>query len=195
MMLRLTAALLLMLICCSCIQLKGSDPPDRYYILTPLTGSSPVISSEKLIITIELVEFPTYLKRPQIVIKEDDNSFRISDAHRWGTPLEDGILNLLRRNLSQTFPAADIAIVPWQRRTTADHRIRIDIDGFSAYAGDRSDIDIHWHIASALGEARQGRIRIAEPFGGGPEELVKTLNQSLDQLSLQLARNLAAPAH
>ncbi len=176
----------------ACIQLGESVVPDQYFVLEPMSESADFISDSSLFITIESVDFPDYLKRPQVV-QHQKNLIYFSDIKRWASPLEDQFLSILSNNLERLLPYTTISISPWQNNRSADYKLQIWVKSFSGILGQTTDIDIHWRILDKDDNQRTGRYFDQRPVDDSYEGLVRALNRGLDGVSKELAKGLATP--
>ena len=184
--------ILLLLATSACIQLGESVLPSQYYVLETMADNSEIYSSESFTISVELAEFPGYLKRPQIV-QHKQNVIYFTDTKRWAAPLEEQLLSLLTSNLELLLPQATIFISPWQINRQADHYLQLSVKNLSGVLGYQTDIDIHWQTVNKHGERRSGQFVDRQLINDSYEEFVGSLNRSLDELSKTLAQELAKP--
>lgn len=181
----------LLLLCTSCIQI-GSDPQTIHYYLLESISEAPIIYSDKtLTIDIELIEFPDYLDRPQIVTHAELNTIKFTAAERWAEPVQDNLMRILRENLALILPAANISISPWEHSSATAVKIKLVINKFSAELGDHTEIDIRWKIRNGTGKTTQGHFTDQQPIDNSYRDLVAGLNSGIENLSLKLARELA----
>lgn len=185
--------LLLLVLTSSCIQLKGSTPPTHFFVLEPMTNNPDILSDNSLIITIELTEFPEYLKRAQIVTQHQNNIIHISEIQRWANPLEDQVLNLIANNLQLLLPDSTVVIRPWQINRQSDYNLQVSVIKMSGKLGHETDMDIRWQLADQQGGKYRGHYIDQHPIDDSYEGLVKALNRGLEGLSRELARTLAKP--
>ncbi len=176
----------------ACIQLGESVVPSQYYILEPMSNNSEPYSQKGLNIAVEIIEFPEYLKRPQIV-QHQQNVIYFTDKMRWATPLEGQVLSLITSNLELLLPEATIFISPWQNNRHADHYLQLSVKKLSGELGYQTDIDIHWHTVEKDGEQHSGQFVDHRSINDSYEEFVRSLNRSLEEFSKKLALELAKP--
>ena len=177
----------------ACIQLQGSPPTSRYFLLEPMTEVDQIYSDSSLSISVEVVDFPDYLRRSQVVVQQRNNILHFSDSQRWATALEDNIVTVLRSNLELMLPDAVISIGPWQGSRTDDKRLQLSIRKFTGILGERSDVDIRWRITSIDGKRHSGPFVHQHPIDDSYEELIRALNLGLEELSKELAAVLVKP--
>jgi uncharacterized lipoprotein YmbA len=183
--------ILLLLLCSSCIQLFDDPQPVRYYLFESLPEGAEIYSSKTLAIDLQLIHFPTYIDRPQVIVRNNDNTIKFSDLDRWAEPLRENILQTLRENLRVILPGAEVSISPWEDSTTNTIKTEIMVNKFSGKLGDHTDIDIGWIIETVDGEIHQGHLTDQQPIGDTYQELVTGLNIGINNFSQQLAKDLA----
>ncbi|MCK5825913.1 MAG: membrane integrity-associated transporter subunit PqiC [Desulfuromusa sp.] len=180
----------LLLLCSSCIQLLGDPQPTRDYLLESLPEGTEVYSAKTLTIDIQLSGFPTYLDRPQVIARNNDNTIEYSDLDRWAEPLQENIPQTLRENLRILLPGANISISPWEDSTTDTIKIKVTVNKFSGKLGNHTDIKIGWTLDVGTGEIRQGHFSDRQPVGETYQDLVASLNSGINNFSRDLAKNL-----
>ena len=184
---------ILVLATSACIQLQGSAPVNRYFLLEPMTEADNIYSYDTLSASIEVVDFPDYLRRTQVVVQQRDNILHFSDSQRWATTLEDNIVTVLRSNLEQLIPHATITIGPWQGSRTDDKRLQLSVRKFTGILGQRSDVDIRWRITSIDGKEYSGSFVHQQVIDDSYEDLIRALNLGLEELSKELVTVLVKP--
>ncbi len=192
-MLRYLVLMILVAVTTACIQLGGPAPPNQYFILESIAKSTSIFSSNNLVVTIELIEFPEHLKRPQVVVQRQENIIYFSDNQRWATPLEGQILALLTSNLELLLPQATVKISPWHNNRDDDYKLQLAVKKLSGTLGHHSTIDIRWNIVGKDGDKRTGQYLNQRSIGDSYEELVRALNQGLEGLSRELAVEITKP--
>ncbi|MBD1399144.1 PqiC family protein [Pelovirga terrestris] len=176
----------------ACIQLGESVVPSQYYVLESMTTTNQSYPDKHVTITVELTEFPDYLKRPQIV-QQQQNVIYFTDTKRWATALEEQLLSLITSNLGLLLPQATIYINPWQSKRHTDHSLQLSVKKLSGVLGQQTDIDIRWKTVDKHGEQRRGKFIDQRPINDSYEEFVGSLNRGLEELSNILAQELAKP--
>lgn len=182
--------ILLLLLCSSCIQLFDDPQPIRYYLLESLPEGAETYSDKTLTIGIQLSGFPTYLDRPQVIARNNDNTIKYSDLDRWAEPLQENIPQTLRENLRILLPGTNISISPWENSTTDTIILKVTVNKFSGKLGDYTDIEIGWTLDMGTGEIRQDHFTDRQPVGDTYQDLVASLNSGINNFSRELAKNL-----
>ncbi|MEA3362705.1 MAG: PqiC family protein [Thermodesulfobacteriota bacterium] len=181
---------ILLLLCTSCIQI-GSDPqPMQYYLLESMPERPTFSSDNTLNINLELVNFPDYLDRLQIVTRNNNSGIEFSDTERWAEPLQDNLTRILRENLALLLPNSRITVSPWENSIEGARKVKLVINKFFGKLGDRTQIEIRWSINNDRGETIQGHFIDRHPIGNSYQDLVVGLNNGINHLSQNLAKEL-----
>lgn len=181
----------LLLLCTSCIQI-GSDPqPMHYYLLESNNLGAGIYSSKALNINLELIGFPDYLDRLQIVTRNDNNGINLSDSERWAEPLQDNLPRILRENLALMLPNSRISVSPWENSNDNAIKVKLIINKFLGQFDDYTYIDIRWIIDNGKDQLIQEQFIDQQPISNSYQDLVAGLNNGINLLSQKLAQNLA----
>ena len=183
--------LALLLLCTSCIQI-GSDPqPMHYYLLESMPEIANSYSNKALTIDLELVDFPDYLDRPQIVTNNGDNAIKFTDSERWAEPVQDNLMRIIRENLALTIPASNISVSPWESSSDNATKVKLVVNSFLGTLDGHTRIDIRWVIDDGLDQPIQGHFTDQQPIGNNYQNLVVGLNKGINRFCLELAKKLA----
>ncbi len=177
----------------ACIQLQGAAPVSRYFLLEPMTDTAKTYPEITSSISIELIDFPDYLRRPQVVVQKRDNVLHFSDNQRWATALEDNIVAVVRSNLELLIPHATIAIGPWKGNRNVDKRLQLSVRKFTGILGQRSDVNIRWRVTSLDGKEHSGFFVHQHLIDDSYEALIRALNLGLEEMSKELVTVLVKP--
>ncbi len=117
----LAKAALVLATLCAC---AGRGIVAREYLLAPAVSADPVgnAGGPGLALGVGPVEFPDYLRRPQIVTRQG-NQLIPSTLHTWGGDLQSNFTRVLAENLSTLIPTDRVATFPWSVGWRADYRL------------------------------------------------------------------------
>jgi hypothetical protein len=178
----------------------ASTQPTRFYVLHSLDSSeterqSPQAAEHGIAIGIGPVELPEYLNRPQIVTRISKDELRLSEFHRWASPLQHNFPSVLAENLSILLSTERVAIFPWKRSTQIDYRVTLEIIRFDCKPGGNASLIARWTIFGE--DAKKAllirRSSITEPVSGQDyEAIVSAKSKTLAALSLEIAKEIKA---
>jgi hypothetical protein len=84
------------------VALAGCGSPDnKYFTLSTESPAAPAAQALGRTVSVDEVTIPSYLDRPQIVVRQDSNRADIREYERWMEPLD----NMLRRVLAADLTA------------------------------------------------------------------------------------------
>lgn len=181
----------LLLLCTACIQIGSDLGPMHYYMLESMPEVDNSYSNKTLTIALELVDFPDYLDRPQIVTRNGNNAIKFTDSERWAEPVQDNLMRIIRENLALTIPAINISVSPWESPSDNATKVKLVVNSFLGKLDGHTTIDIRWVIDNGLDQPIQGHYTDQQPIGNNYQDLVVGLNKGINKFCLELAKKLA----
>jgi uncharacterized lipoprotein YmbA len=137
----------------SCSPLAAKPDLTKFFILSPISAgsnTSEVRSSNNiqspLTIGLGPINFPDYLRRPEVVTLDAPNRLGLSDDRQWGEPLDKNFTRVLSMNLAQLLNTQRIEKYPWPRRTSVDYQIAVSVLQFETTSEGRSQLVARWNI-------------------------------------------------
>ena len=120
-----------------------------FYMLTPVNNYQPAEQNvdNGISIGISTIEFPDYLRRPQIVTYKKNNEVYFDEFNRWAESLQDNFTNVLLENLSYMIPTNNIYMFMWPEDETKIMQIIIKIDQFGLVADSKVVLNARWSIS------------------------------------------------
>jgi uncharacterized lipoprotein YmbA len=187
-----------------------TSAPTRFHTLAPMPpaitpaageagGTSTPCSSTKPAsldsILLEHATVPAEVDRMQIVLHESSTRLAIRETDRWAAPLRDQIPNVLVADLRHVLPTASISNDPRVIGSATPLRLNVDIEEFSALAGQEATVRARWKVASAA----QSTSQVDEHTSRQPvpnaqlDGVVLAWSRALAELSLAIAASLRCP--
>jgi uncharacterized lipoprotein YmbA len=182
--------MLALLLCAACIQLGAETQPQTYFLLNGDLAPPGTSSGDKLTLAIKIIDFPGFLDRKRIVVRNQDNQIKVADAS-WAEPLQENLLRVLRQNLSTHWPAAIITLSPWEQSRPQALQLELLINRFSGTLEQSVTVDIDWRIKKDGTPLDQGHFRETIAIDTGYQGYVAGLNQGITLFSQRLIRALA----
>lgn len=134
----------------------STTPPVKYYNLNTLPemqqDASEAVSGDHVAIGLGPVAFPKFLDRPQIVIRQSPNRVKVSEFHRWASPLQGDFLRVLAKNISILLPMSRVAVYPWKDQDSPTYRIKLNVEQFDGQFGKHVILDVTWSVAKQKDE-------------------------------------------
>ena len=193
-----------MLIALACVLAAGCSPlapqPDRskFLILSPLTDASAPVSASAgattnspLTVGIGPIDFPDYLRRPEVVTQTSTNELDLSNEKRWGEPLDKNFARVLSENISRLLNTQQIEKYPWPVRTHIDYQIEVDVQRFETTSDGKSQLVARWIIKDGAGkDLYASETTASTPVGAGETGASAALSNDLATLSREVAARI-----
>jgi len=125
-----------------CFSLGRGEPPQRHYVLgagmhsDEQADTGPAGDVPGIAIGLRQPRLAEYLGTPFIVVRLGPNQIRLSEFHRWGETLEQGINRTVAGFLATKEPVWRIEFAPWPTRTNLDYVIQLHVLRFDGLLPD-----------------------------------------------------------
>ncbi|MBF0448740.1 MAG: membrane integrity-associated transporter subunit PqiC [Magnetococcales bacterium] len=134
---------------CTGFIVEGS-PPTRFFIISPLIANTVETGSgtreRELSLAVEPVDIPSYLDRPQIVIRTSQSELDISEFNLWAESLRENFSRVLVENLSLLLDSDRVFQLPGLKRQIADFRIMVRIIQFERAEDGTTRLTVRWKL-------------------------------------------------
>lgn len=174
----------------------GSTPPSRFYHLNSMSSRNEIqqntIEEGKKVIDIGPVRLPDYLDRPQIITRDGENKFKLSEFDRWAGPLENDIVRVLAEDISAQLPPDRYFVLSWspilEAYLPSSYRVEMIINRFEGALDGKVILKAQWGIFSTeKGMLFTKESSIEEPVTVKKyEALVHAMSVSLEKLSSEI---------
>lgn len=128
----------------------GTTQPSQYYILSSIEdiggGISATQNRREKHIGLGPVNFPKYLDRSAIVVRQSDSEISINDMHRWAEPLEKNFTQVLAHNLQTLLNNYYVTVLPWRNAKSIDYQVVIDVHRFDADINNNVMLSVQWFV-------------------------------------------------
>jgi len=143
-------ALLAMFYCSIVSCAGGLSTPAQFYMLNPVAqtagGRTGAAEPETVRVSLEPVEIPQYLNRPQIVTHMDGAVYHVDEFNQWLEPLGDNLTRVIGENLSEMLGADGIDILTAGQAMRTDLRIAVQILRLDGHRGRQAVMAARWSI-------------------------------------------------
>lgn len=159
-----------------------------FFLLSPtptLAPGTPV----PVVLGLGPITLPSYLDRPQIVVRVSENEIALAESDRWAEPLRDNVSRTLKEDLSRLLPTSSYVEYPWYESAAPDYGIAVEVRRFEADSAGAVVLDATWQI-TAGGGVVDGRATLIEESAGGPDRSATVAAQS--RALAELSREIAA---
>jgi len=184
----------------SCSPLAPLPNHNKYFMLSPISQdsvSAQAVSLDKqLAIGIGPVEFPDYVRRPEVITRTAPNRIEVSDDNRWAGPLDKNFTRVLSENLSTLLNTQLVQSYPWNRLSPVDYQVAVDVQQFDSN-GKQATLIARWSIR----DGRSGKDIYATettstaPVAAGAEGTSAALSANVGTLSREIAAQIVPLGH
>jgi uncharacterized protein len=191
---RLTLPALVVVIA-SCSPLAPLPNHNKFFMLSPISqeGVSRTSTSldQQIGIGVGPIDFPDYVKRPEVVTRTAPNRIDVSEENRWAGPLDKNFSRVLSENLSTLLNTQRVQNYPWNRLTPVDYQVVVNVGQFDTN-GKQATLVARWSIR----DGRDGKELYATettsnaPIGAGAEGPSAALSSNVATLSREIASQL-----
>lgn len=198
-----------LLVLAGCFKLSRESPRLQLYALGGASGAStgastatssgtpPTPARAGLALGLRRMDLASYLSVPEIVVRRGANQLVVSEFHRWGGDLDEGINRAVAAHLAGLPPVQAVDVAPWQARARHDYLVQLHVSRFegiadSAATEGRIHVLAGWDIIRPLNglvlvrgstDDRSGSWRVGDYTG---------LVTGLDAALSRLARDISA---
>ena len=149
----------------------GSNPPNRYYVLSAAAGSpstGPGPAQRGPLIDVAPVSLPGYLDQPGITTRDGGSEVVRADFDRWAGPLGPEVTRAVGENLSVMVPTERLTVGSTGRSVPYDYLVQIEIAAFERDQGGTVQLIARWSLFSEDGNTlvTMRTSRISRPAGG-----------------------------
>lgn len=182
-----TACFVMLLVACA------SSPPVQFYALDSVPRN---IGAEGGGATIGLgpINFPDYLKRPQIVTRTAGSELIIDEFQRWAEPVDRSFNRVLASNVDDMLDSAVVVLFPYNMNFRIDIRVVGRVFRFDTDSSGLAVLDVQWGAGdgknNTLVEPRRTHYEARASDPQDYDAIVIALNETLDAFSRDMAAAL-----
>jgi uncharacterized protein len=182
----------------ACNLLAPRRDTSRFYLLTPAAdaqaSTSPGTNGHEIAVGVGPIDFPGYLKRPEVVTRVDSDRLELSDESRWAEPLDSNFQRVLAQNLARQLSSQRVVLFPWFGNPPLDYRVEVQVHRFDTGADGQSHLSANWlikdgHSGAVLFMTETTASAAAAP---GDANASVALSRALNTLSDQIAGQIEA---
>lgn len=180
-----------------CLGGPSQPDPTRFYVLNSLPDATNVQYriSQPVSIGIGPIMLPGYLDTDRIATQTANYEIYYAEYYRWAEPLQKGLQLDLSHNLTLLTGVNPVNTFPWVNDDSQTLEIYIIVYNFLERADGIVELDVQWRITGRGGKhtfITGHKVYTQQPVGQDYEELVGAMSATVNQLSLDLARDLAS---
>ena len=168
--------------------------PTNFYMLNPLSKAEIRLKfaerDQYTIVGVGPIQFPAYLDRPQFIIREGQNQYRLAEFDHWAEPLQSNVERVFLENLNIFLNDVPIAVVQLDGYLKIDYALRMRIIRMESDDGGNVSLVAGWVILGDEGEkvitAKVSSLRVTSA-SAAYKDIAAAQSQALDSLSREIA--------
>ncbi len=166
---------------------------EQFFALSSATpGPKAIYAGIDRDVSIEVVDIPEMIDRPQIVLFTSATGVSILDNERWAETVKSGITRVLNKNLSASLPEAWVAPAP-NEHTPNPIRVIVHVEEMTATAEGKVVLTASWIVRADADKLNtSGRLALTRdtklPMQAG--EVVALWSDELGKLSESIAASI-----
>lgn len=180
----------------SCSPLAPLPGHNKFFMLTPIAedggAGTRTAPAQQISIGVGPIDFPDYLRRPEVVTRTAPTRIDVSQENRWAGQLDRNFNRVLSANLAAILNTDRVENYPWSRVTPVDYQVMVDVERFDTGADKQARLNARWSIRDGRNEKilYAGESRINAPVGSGEEGPSTALSSNVEALSRDIASQL-----
>jgi uncharacterized lipoprotein YmbA len=188
------AVLALAMLTAGCSPLAPIPNHSKFFMLSPIPqdgGATTTALGQQISIGVGPIDFPDYVKRPEVVIRTAPNRIDVSERDRWAGPLDKNFTHVLSQDLSSLLNTQQVQYYPWNRLMPVDYQVVVEVEQFDT-DGKQATLIARWSIR----DGHDGKLLYATetvssaPVGSAEEGPSVALSSNVATLSREIASQL-----
>ncbi|MFP5238810.1 MAG: membrane integrity-associated transporter subunit PqiC, partial [Acidobacteriota bacterium] len=151
------APLLLLCLAAALLAGCGKSAPTHFYSLSSAQEAAPAQEAKAakapcFSLGVGPVDFPAYLDRSQVVVRQSGNQMHVADFEQWVEPLQENFKRVLLENLEGSLCASPLVLHPWPVGVRPDYQVALQVLRFDGAPGQSAQLRASWSILDSHGE-------------------------------------------
>ena len=186
-----------------------ASPKPTFYSLnaTPIPQATPAAKSTRIMVG--PVTLPAIYDRPQLVMKNANNTVQAYEYHRWAGSLKGDIADVVSSNIAITLKISNVWSFSQSMQSNFDYQVFLDVQNIESKAGEDVVVDVLWSIkpstniktsakpsanvtaATTTTNVIMGRSLVREPITeSGLNALVAAQSRAFSKVGQEIARSI-----
>ncbi|WP_243311271.1 PqiC family protein [Fundidesulfovibrio agrisoli] len=136
------------------------------------------------------VDFPAYLDRAQMVVRQGGNQMQVADFEQWVEPLQENFKRVLLENLEGSLCASPLVLHPWPVGVRPDYQVALQVLRFDGAPAHTAVLRASWSILDSQGELLVWKSSTLQESVAGPgyDALAAAQSRLVARLSQEIAQ-------
>ncbi len=135
------------LVLAGCVSVPASRDP-RFYGITIIKAQDvkPIELSSDFVIAVSRIKIPEFLNRPHIVTQDKEHKLAFAQFDRWAEPLDEGMTRIIKENIIQFLPRAQVVSYPVDFPVDAVFRVEMEVTRFELDLKGELFFTVQWAV-------------------------------------------------
>lgn len=174
-----------------CAILRAPHPdPTRFFVLDAVAPAGGTTTD--LAIGLGPVSLPSYLDRPEMARRVDENEIAYDSFRRWAEPLSSDFTRTIAADLVQLLGPRRIELFPWLRTAKFDFVVIVSATRFETQPDGSVTLAVRWTLRNETGANRDVRLSTFTRPAVPPEQTAAAMSQLVADLSQEIAEAIQA---
>jgi uncharacterized lipoprotein YmbA len=172
--------------------LLGEPRPDptQFFVLNAV--APPGGAASDLAIGLGPISLPSYLDRPEMARRVDENQIAYDPIRRWAEPLPQNFARVIAADLVQILGPRRIEAFPWFRTAKFDYIVTIAVSRFETQPDGSVKLTVRWTLHGQEDAELLERVVVYTRPVPAPEQTAAALSDLAAELSQEIAAAIQA---
>ena len=185
-----------------------ASPTPTFYSFNAIPIPQAIPAAKSTRIMVGPVTLPAIYDRPQLVMKNANNTVQAYEYHRWASGLKGDIADVVSSNIAITLKISNVWSFSQSMQSNFDYQVFLDVQNIESKAGEDVVVDVLWSIkpstniktsakpsanvtATTTTNVIMGRSLVREPITeSGLNALVASQSRAFSKVGQEIARSI-----
>jgi hypothetical protein len=186
-----------------------ASPTPTFYSFNAIPIPQAIPAAKSTRIMVGPITLPAIYDRPQLAMKNANNTVQAYEYHRWASSLKGDIADVVSSNIAITLKISNVWSFSQSMQSNFDYQVFLDVQNIESKAGEDVVVDVLWSIkpstntkTSAKPSANvtatttttnviMGRSLVREPITeSGLNALVAAQSRAFSKVGQEIARSI-----
>ena len=185
-----------------------ASPTPTFYSFNAIPIPQAIPAAKSTRIMVGPVTLPAIYDRPQLVMKNANNTVQAYEYHRWASSLKGDIADVVSSNIAITLKISNVWSFSQSMQSNFDYQVFLDVQNIESKAGEDVVVDVLWSIkpstniktsakpsanvtATTTTNVIMGRSLVREPITeSGLNALVAAQSRAFSKVGQEIARSI-----
>ena len=123
-----------------------ASPTPTFYSFNAIPIPQAIPAAKSTRIMVGPVTLPAIYDRPQLVMKNANNTVQAYEYHRWASSLKGDIADVVSSNIAITLKISNVWSFSQSMQSNFDYQVFLDVQNIESKAGEDVVVDVLWSI-------------------------------------------------